>query len=81
MTGTKVLSFAASNDGLISIDEMKSYDRNLPTGHIMSILSGATHAQYGNYGLQDGDGISTMSDEEVVKQLSDEIGKFLKILQ
>jgi len=81
LTWLRTLSFAASQDGLISLEEMKTYTKYFPTGHIFSILTWATHAQYGNYGLQDGDGISTISDDTVLQQISDEIGLFLDTIQ
>lgn len=80
LTWLQTLSFAAANDGLISPNEMKTYDHNLPPDHTMYILTWAVHAQYGNYGAQDGDGVSSISDDEVLQQLSDEIGRYISSL-
>lgn len=80
LTGLQTLSFAASQDGLIWVEKMKSYDHNLPVNHVIYVLSWATHAQYGNYWAQDGDGVNTISDDQVLEQLSDGIGKFITTL-
>lgn len=73
----KTLIIAASHDGLLSPDKIASYSHNLPKGNTFFILNWSVHAQFWNYGPQKGDGISTLSDEEVLSQMSEEIGVFL----
>lgn len=72
------LIIAASKDGLISPSKIESYRHNLGSGTIFYILEGAVHAQFWNYGPQKRDGTSTLSDEEVVTQMSEQIGLFLE---
>ena len=77
-TGVKTLIIGASNDWVLAVEKLHSYDINLPSWYTFSTLSGASHAQFGNYGLQKWDGISTLSDDEVLSQLSQQIGVFLE---
>lgn len=62
-SGIKVLSISASNDGLATPAKLQSARRLLPLGTRRVELAGGNHAQFGEYGLQPGDGAATMSAE------------------
>ena len=58
----------------------ESYEKNranLPANTIELILDGGCHAQFGNYGPQDGDGVPTLSGEEQIRQTADAITVFI----
>lgn len=77
----KTLVFSASHDGLLSPSKIKSYQHNLGSDNTFFIINGAVHAQFWNYGPQKGDGASTLTDEEVVTQISEQVGLFLESLE
>ena len=62
----KVLSISGSIDGLSTPDKVKSYEKNLPSTKSVIYISGMNHAQNGNYGKQDGDNEPTISDNEAL---------------
>ena len=53
-----------SNDGLVSNEEVDEVIGNFPSDTTFIMLDGGNHAQFGHYGKQSGDGISTMSAED-----------------
>lgn len=77
-TWLKTLILAWSNDGVLPVDKLQAYNHNLPTWYMFYTISGSAHAQFGDYGPQKGDGISTVSDEDVATQISEQIGMFLE---
>lgn len=80
-TGVKTLIISASNDWVLPVNKIHMYDKNLASWFTFSTLSGASHAQFGNYGLQKWDGLSTLSNDEVLSQLSQQIGVFLESIK
>ncbi|WP_368497875.1 alpha/beta hydrolase [Herbiconiux sp. A18JL235] len=60
-----VLSLWGSNDGLSTPTDIEASRAQLPAGTEFVELEGATHAQFGDYGLQPGDGDTTTTDPEV----------------
>lgn len=55
------------------------YERNwanLPTDTTEVVLDGGCHAQFGSYGLQDGDGIPAISGKEQIRQTAEAIVTF-----
>lgn len=65
----KVVSIVGSNDGVINKEVLESSTSNLPVNNIEIKIEGMTHAQFGSYGEQRGDGVSEISDDEVVERL------------
>ena len=49
----------------------------MPPGAERVSIEGATHAQFGDYGTQSGDGTPTISDEEARERLTDVLVPFL----
>ncbi len=74
----EVLSLSASNDNISSPADIAEGRPRLPASTILTALNevdestpsifheipGGNHAQFGNYGLQQGDGIATISSED-----------------
>lgn len=59
----RVLSISASNDGLATPAKLQAARRLLPGDARFVELSGGNHAQFGDYGVQPGDGTATLSAE------------------
>lgn len=62
------LSIVGSKDNVIN---RKNYEKNkskAPEDAIYKILEGGNHANYGDYGKQEGDGEATINREEQIKQ-------------
>ena len=77
--GIPVLSIYGSNDKALNMDtykDSKGYYKNF-TEHI---IEGGNHAQFGNYGLQKGDGEATVNSTVQQNETSNEIVKFINSL-
>lgn len=61
VTDLKGLSIYGSNDQVMDRDSFNATLDLLPHGTIMQVIQGGNHAQFGNYGLQLGDGTATIS--------------------
>ena len=75
-TPLRVLSIYGSEDGVMNRVTYEKKRTNLPADTTEVILEGGCHAQFGSYGLQDGDGTPTISGEEQVRQTADAIATF-----
>ncbi|MCI2956188.1 alpha/beta hydrolase [Agromyces atrinae] len=64
-SGIPVLSISGSNDGLSTPEKIEAARPLLPADAFMVELDGANHADFGDYGPQPGDGVSTMPRDEV----------------
>ncbi len=60
-TNLKVLTIYGSKDGVLNREHLKKYSSNLPKNSKITIIRGGNHAQFGNYGMQKGDGIAKIS--------------------
>jgi hypothetical protein len=70
-TGLKGLSVYGSNDQVLDMDTYNATLPLLPHGTIMKVIDGGNHAQFGNYGLQPGDGAATISAADQQAQAAD----------
>ena len=79
LTGTplRVLSVYGSEDGVMNRESYEKNRANLPEDNIEVVLDGGCHAQFGNYGPQDDDGIPTISGEEQIRQTAEAIATFV----
>ena len=73
-----VLSIYGSEDQVIDATKVEEYRPMLPTNHIEIVIEGGNHAQCGNYGIQKGDGDSSITTEEQQKMTVDAITKFIE---
>lgn len=60
-----VLSLSGSEDGLSTPQKIADARDQLPADADMAEIDGASHASFGDYGPQDGDGTPTISSEEM----------------
>lgn len=60
-----VASLSGSNDGLSTPDKIDSNAKSLPADTVFVEIEGANHAAFGDYGLQAGDGDSTIDDSDM----------------
>ena len=75
--GLPVLSIAASEDGIVTLDEIKSKAHLLPQTAEHVIIEGGNHAQFGDYGWQDGDMEPQISMEEQLDITAEEMVQFI----
>lgn len=72
----RLLSIYGSEDGHQKmLQQNPQYD---PDDTTIVVLEGGNHAQFGNYGIQSGDGVASISSQEQQKQTSEAIREFLK---
>ena len=62
---TPVLSLSGSEDGLSTPQKIADARHRLPADAVMVEIPGASHASFGDYGPQSGDGTPTATDAEV----------------
>ena len=70
-TDLDVISIYGSNDQVLNTEKYETYKDNLPTDFTEFIIDGGSHAYFGTYGLQEGDGIATISNEEQIDITAD----------
>jgi Alpha/beta hydrolase family len=73
-----VLSIYATNDGLVSIEQIEASSTNLPSNTYFVEIVGGNHAQFGYYGTQGGDGEASISREQQIGQTVEAILGFLR---
>lgn len=56
-----VLELHGSEDGVLNREKLEAGKRYLPASAVSEELPGGNHAQFGDYGLQKGDGTATVS--------------------
>ncbi len=61
---TRTVIIFGSEDGVLNRTRLEEANRYLPADSVTCIIEGGNHAQFGNYGLQDGDGDPVISAEE-----------------
>jgi len=76
--GKPVLSISASNDGLSTPAKIEASKADLPADTEFVVIEGANHAQFGDYGVQPGDGTSTVSDTTVKDELTAALVRFIR---
>jgi predicted alpha/beta-hydrolase family hydrolase len=65
-----VASISGSKDGLATPAKIESSRPNLPADTEFTIIEGAVHAYFGDYGPQSGDGTPTIKHEDARDQIS-----------
>lgn len=63
-TGLEVLSLYGSEDRVLNPEKYEEYFGNLPEDTCEWVIPGGNHAQFGDYGPQEGDGEAEISREE-----------------
>jgi dienelactone hydrolase len=80
-TDLKGLSTYGSNDQVLDRDNFNDTVSLLPHGTIMKVIQGGNHAQFGNYGLQPGDGTATISAADQQRQAADLTARLLRAVE
>lgn len=73
---SNALTVVGDRDGVVDFERMYRSAENLPRGAQTVALEGANHAQFGNYGPQDGDGAATISADEQQAATVEAIARF-----
>lgn len=79
-SGLPVLSVGGSADGLSTPEKIADARDLLPSGAEFVEIEGASHASFGDYGSQSGDGTPTIPDDEMTARLTELIGDFARTL-
>ncbi|WP_111467226.1 alpha/beta hydrolase [Microbacterium suaedae] len=64
-SGMPALSIGGGEDGLSTPEKIADAADLLPAGAVLVEIDGASHASFGDYGAQAGDGVATISDAEM----------------
>jgi hypothetical protein len=65
-----VESISGSRDGLATPNKIDASRPELPADAIFTVIEGASHAQFGDYGPQDGDNTPAISHDDARRQIS-----------
>lgn len=65
-----VTSISGSEDGLSTPAKIEASREDLPATASFVVVDGASHAQFGDYGPQPGDGVGTLGDDEAREQIT-----------
>lgn len=71
-----VLTLSGTRDSLATPEKIENAASTLPADATFIQIEGVSHAQFGAYGPQDGDGTPTMDNEEARALISDAITEF-----
>ena len=63
----RVLSLYGSEDGVLDLEKYETYRSNLPADMMEQIIDGGSHACFGSYGPQDGDGVAAITQEQQIR--------------
>lgn len=67
-SGLSVLSVYGSEDGVLNMDKVEAGRPLMPERYSEVCIEGGNHAQFGNYGVQSGDGEAQIGREEQQEQ-------------
>lgn len=68
----KVLELYGSEDAVLNRERLEKTGKNLPADAVVWEIPGGNHAQFGNYGFQEGDGTASIPAEvqqEITKEM------------
>lgn len=77
-SGLPVLSIYGSEDKVLNQERVAEYRSKLPESSVEFVIEGGNHAQFGNYGEQDGDGNALISPEEQQIITVEEVTRFIE---
>lgn len=72
-----VLSISGTNDGLSTPEKIEAAAHLLPSDAEFVELEGVNHADFGDYGVQPGDGVSTRDDASVRNEIAAIVAEFV----
>lgn len=77
-SGLQVLLMYGSEDRVLNMERYKEGLSYLPDDYTEFIIDGGNHAQFGDYGLQDGDGTAAIAPMEQWNEASETILEYIK---
>lgn len=80
-SGLPVLSIGGEQDGLSTPEKIAEARDLLPADAEVVEIAGASHASFGDYGPQAGDGIPIISDAEMTAELTELVDAFARTLR
>jgi len=78
-TDLRLLTMYGSNDEVLNKNKLSETKSNAPSDSLYFEIEGGNHADYGNYGIQKGDGTATISSDEQQTIVTDKIIKFIEL--
>lgn len=72
-----VISIYGSEDRILNLEKYNESKQNLPYGFEEHIIEGGSHAYFGMYGEQDGDGVARITPDEQICKTADIIEVFV----
>ena len=78
-TDLRLLTMYGSNDEVLNKNKLSETKSNAPSDSLYFEIEGGNHANYGNYGIQKGDGTATISSDEQQTIVTDKIIKFIEL--
>ena len=76
-SGLDVISIYGSEDQVLNRQSYEENRKNLPDDAVEVIIEGGNHGQFGDYGLQEGDGTARISAEEQLLQTKESIAHLI----
>ena len=76
-SGLDVISIYGSEDQVLNRQSYEQNRTNLPDNAVEVIIEGGNHAQFGDYGVQEGDGTATIGGEEQLNQTTEKIAQLI----
>lgn len=76
-TDAAVLSIYGSEDKVMDMEKYRDALNKLPIGYQEYVIDGGCHSYFGNYGIQDGDGEPSITEEEQQERTALLVGDFV----
>ena len=73
----EVLSIYGSEDKVLNMDKYNECKVNLPSDYNEVVIEGGCHSYFGMYGMQDGDGNPTITNQEQLNLTKEHISAFI----
>ena len=77
----RAISIRGSNDGLVTVAKVDRTKKLLPTDTEYVTIPGGNHGQFGDYGVQSGDGVATITSAAQTARTAALVGGFLTSLR
>lgn len=77
-TALDVLSIYGTNDKVLNMEKYQENLINLPADYEEMIIEGGSHAYFGSYGKQEGDGEAEITNETQVELTAEKIAEFIQ---
>lgn len=77
-SGLRVYTTYGSKDGVLNREKLEANRENLPPNTVETVINGGSHAGFGSYGSQKGDGVPTISSEEQQQQAAAAVAAWIK---